>query len=96
MCALLPNPHRIKTLTLQPKATPKHDDPSAAYSRFLYVAATAACVVLKGRAVCVPSLLLTAGAPILLLSSEIGLASNNILFIPSSIRPLMHLEKYAI
>ena len=40
------------------------------------------------------SLLLTAGAPILLLSSEIGLAANNILFIPSSIRPLMHLEKY--
>ena len=36
------------------------------------------------------------GALILLLSSEIGLAANNILFIPNSIRPLMHLEKYAI
>ena len=38
------------------------------------------------------SLLLTAGTPILLLSSEIGLAANNFLFIPSDIRPLMHLE----
>ena len=43
------------------------------------------------------SLLLTAGAPILmLLSSEIGLAANNVSFIPSSMRPLMHLEKHAI
>ena len=92
--ALLPNPHRIETLALQPKATLTHDDPSAACSRFLYVAAT-----VRSQRPCLvcTSLLLTAGATILmLLSSEIGLAANGILFIPSSVRPLMHLEKYAI
>ena len=41
------------------------------------------------------SLLLTAGALILLLFSEMGLAANNILFIPSFIS-LMHLETYII
>ena len=39
VCALLPNPHYIKNFAPQPKATLliKHDEPSAACPRFLYV-----------------------------------------------------------
>ena len=76
----------------QPKATPKDDDPA------LFVRSSH-CRTRRSPRPCrvCTSLLLTAGATILLLSREIGLAANNILFIPSSIRTTPDASgKYAI
>ena len=75
VCPPLSNPHRI-TLSPQPKATPGHERGL----RALFVRSGYCC---RRRSQGCTSLLLTAGAPILLRSSRMGLTANDTYFVRS-------------